>query len=223
MKIYRIIPLLCLLLSGCSYTFLFPPTPTNPPLAASATPTDLVTPTWTSTITPIPPTPTFTDTPTLIYLGPTPTTENLTGTPGSIFSPTPTFTETSAVLTIPPQDSFFVSIKISGDHVYWGSCDSPSVKIMTHIADMSKVHTVTLWLRLENKKTGDATGWGGGAIMNDDGGGNFSYNLTAKSFNHYNEFVDAWGQYQLVASDRSLARIAGSSQFMNSLTVAACP
>jgi hypothetical protein len=59
--------------------------------------------------------------------------------------------------------------------------------------------------------------------MNDDGGGNFSYNLTAKSFNHYNEFVDAWGQYQLVASDRSLTRIAGSSQFMSSLTVAACP
>jgi hypothetical protein len=225
MKVFRLIPLLCIFLSGCSYSFLFAPTPTNPPLAPSATPTEILTPSSTSTITPIPLTATFTETPTLIYLGPSPTTagtDSPTGTPGSIFSPTPTSTETPPVLTI-PQNSFFKTITISGDHILWGACEPSSVKITAHINDISNVHTVTLWLRLENKKTGEATEWGGGAIMNDEGNGDFTYNVTAKSFNHYREFTDAWGQYQLVASDRSLARIAGSSQYMNNLTVSACP
>ena len=225
MKKYRLISLLCIFLSGCSYAILFAPTPTLPPRASSATATVFMSSTPTDTITPTLPTATFTNTPTLIYLGPTPTitfTESPTGIPGSIFSPTPTATETPPLLTI-PQDSFFKTISISGDHIFWGACEPSFVKITTHIDDLSKIHTVTLWLRLENKKTGDATDWGGGAIMNDDGQGNFAYTLTAKSFNHYREFLDAWGQYQLVASDRNLQRIAGSSQYMNNLTVSPCP
>jgi hypothetical protein len=221
MKIYCVIPLFFILLSGCSYAILFPVTPTIPPPAPSATATAIMSPTWTSTITPTLPTPTFTGTPTLIYLGPTPTIAS-TGTPGSIFSPTPTTTVTPPGLTI-PQNSLFKTIGISGDHVYWGACEPSFVKITTHIDDLSNIHTVTIWLRLENKKTGDTTEWGGGAIMNNDDQGNFSYAITAKSFTHYREFLDAWGQYQLVASDRNLHRIAGSPQYMNNLTVAPCP
>ena len=222
MKAYRFIPILCMFLSGCSYAILFPPTPTHHPPAASATPTTIITSTWTSTITPTLPTPTFTSTPTLIYLGPSATIGPATDTPGSIFSPTPTFTETPPVVTI-PQDSFFTTIAVSGDHIFWGACEPSSVKLTTHINDLSKVHAVTVWLRLENKTTNDTTEWGGGAIMDDDGQGNFTYTLTAKSFSHYREYLNAWGQYQLVASDRSLSRIAGSAQYLNNITVGPCP
>jgi hypothetical protein len=97
------------------------------------------------------------------------------------------------------------------------------VNITSHIDDLSKIHTVTVWLRLENKATGDTTEWGGGAIMDSDGQGTFTYTLTAKSFSHYREFVDAWGQYQLVASDSSLNRVGASSQYLNNITISPCP
>ncbi len=223
MKVFRLVSLLCLFLSGCSIETLFAPTPTNQPPASTST--ALVSRTWTSTITPTSPTPTFTSTPTLIYLGPTDTVEPLdylTATPGSIFSPTPAPTDTPPVLTL-PQDSLFTTIVISGDQIFWGSCEPSSVKLTTHINDMSKVHTVTVWLRLENKSTGETTEWGGGAIMDGDGQGNFTYTLTASSFTHYREFPGAWGQYQLVASDAGLNRISGSSQYLNNLTISPCP
>lgn len=225
MKFHRLIPLFCVILSGCSYTDLFAPTIIAPAKGPSATATGVITPTWTSTFTPTLPTATFTGTPTLIYLRPSPTiisTDYSSGTPGSIFSPTPTSSETPPAVTI-PQNGIFTIIKISGDHVLWGACEPSFVKITTHIEDQKNIHTVTVWLRLANKKTGDTTEWGGGAIMNDEGQGNFSYTLTAKSFSHYREFLDAWGQYQLVASDRNLQRISGSSQYLNSLTVSPCP
>ena len=170
MKFYRIIPLFCVILSGCSSTILFAPTPISPAQAPSASATVIMTPTWTSTFTPTLPTPTFTSTPTLIYFGPSPTiisTYYLTGTPGSIFSPTPTSSETPPVLTV-PQNGIFTTIGISGDHVFWGACEPSFVKIITHIDDLSNIHTVTIWLRLANKKTGDTTEWGGGAIMDNE-------------------------------------------------------
>jgi hypothetical protein len=224
MKIYHLILLFGVILSGCTYTNLFAPKPNVPVQAPPATLTVVISPTSTNTITPTIPTPTFTGTPTLIYLGRSPTlisTDSLIGTPGSIFSPTPTSTQTALVATV-PDNGIFTTIKISADHLFWGSCEPSSVKIATHIGDLKNVHTVTVWLRLANKKTGDTTEWGGGAIMNDDGQGNYSYTLTAKSFSHYREFIEAWGQYQLVASDRSLQRVSASSQYLNSLTVAPC-
>ncbi len=60
--------------------------------------------------------------------------------------------------------------------------------------------------------------------MDDDGQGNFTYTLTAKLLQLIiGSIRDAWGQYQLVASDRSLARIAGSAQYLNNITVGPCP
>ncbi|MFI5305632.1 MAG: hypothetical protein ACHQYP_12660 [Nitrospiria bacterium] len=225
MKISRIIPFLCISLSGCSYALLLPSNPTITPLSPTNTATALMTPTSTNTITPTLPTLTFTYTPTFIYLGPSPTiipTDNITGTPGSIFSPTPTFTETPPVITI-PQNSLFKTINLSGDHLFWGACEPSSVNITTHIDNLSNIHIVTVWLRLQDKQNGDTTKWSGGAIMNKEGQGNFSYTLTAKSFDRYQDFLNAWGQFQLVASDTVLQRIAGSSQYLNNLTVAKCP
>lgn len=223
MKIYRSIPLLFLfLLSGCSNAIFQPPSPT---LQENIMPTIIHSPTRTSTITPTLPTPTFTSTPTLIYSDTTPTIQSLdepSGTPGSIFSPSPTSTETPPVITI-PQDSLFTSIDISGDQIFWGVCAPSFVKITTHIDNLSNIHTVTLWLRLENKSTGDTTEWGGGAIMNNEDQGNFTYTLSAKSFSHYREYLNAWGQYQLVASDIHLKRVGASSQYKNNLTIAPCP
>jgi hypothetical protein len=117
----------------------------------------------------------------------------------------------------------FTTILISGGSIYWGDCEPSSVKITAHITNLANIRVVTIWLRLANKTTGDTTDWGGGAIMNDEGQGNFTYTLTAKSFSHYREYINAWGQYQLVASDINLQRIGASAQYLNNITVAPCP
>ncbi len=224
MKMKFFIPLLSILLSACTYPNLIPSTAIPPQTLAPATNQVLIsTPTF--TVTPTLATPTFTETPTLIYLIPTQAITAVdisTGTLPPIITSTSNITETPASQTI-PQDSLFTTILISGGSVYWGDCEPSSIKVTTHIANPSNIRVVTIWLRLANKTTGDTTDWGGGAIMNDDGQGNFSYTLTAKSFSHYREYINAWGQYQLVASDINLQRIGASAEYLNNITVAPCP
>jgi len=224
MKKKCFILLLSLLLSACTYPNLIPSTATIPQPLVHATNQEL-TSTPTFTITPTPATATFTETPTLIYLFPRQTiaTEDVsTGTLSPIITPTPNITDTPPFQTI-PKDSLFTTILISGGSIYWGDCEPSSVKITAHITNLANIRVVTIWLRLANKTTGDTTDWGGGAIMNDEGQGNFTYTLTAKSFSHYREYINAWGQYQLVASDINLQRIGASAQYLNNITVAPCP
>ena len=230
-----LLPLLCLLLSACAYPILVNANATNSQVLVQDTTNPVLTTAPTSTLIPTLPTATFTETPTLIYLDPTPamTTEGIfteTLAPVLIFTQTlepqlistQNLTGTPPIQTV-PKNSLFTTITISGGRILWGVCEPSFVKVTAHIDDLSKVHIVTIWLRLANKKSGDTTDWGGGAIMNDDGKGNFVYTLTAKSFSHYREYIDAWGQYQLVASDRNLDRISASAQYLNNLSVAPCP
>jgi hypothetical protein len=230
-----VILLLSLLLSACAYPILANTNATNSQVSAQDTTSQILTTSQTSTLIPTLPTATFTQTPTLIHLDPTPT---MTPEGISIETITPVLVSTEAVATnlistqnmtetppiqTVPKNSLFTTIAISGGRIFWGVCEPSYVKVTAHIDDLSKVYIVTIWLRLANKKTGDTTDWGGGAIMNDDGKGNFAYSLTAKSFSHYREYSDAWGQYQLVASDRNLDRIGASAQYLNNLSVAPCP
>jgi hypothetical protein len=218
MKKAALLPVLGLLLLACSYTSLLPATPTALPPSASPTRTVFVAPTRTASITPTLPTPTFTETPTLIYSGPTPEPSN---------TPEPTSTigllVTKEVIGLTPQDSVFTTIQLSSNRIFWGTCEPNFAKATVHVVDASKVHSVLIFLRLKDPKTGDSTDWGGGAIMDSDTKGTFTYILTAKSFSHYREYLSAWGQYQFVATDSKLSVIGRSAQYLNSLTIAPCP
>ncbi len=105
----------------------------------------------------------------------------------------------------------------------WGGCEPSSVKITAHVVNVSKVHDVLLFLRLKDTVTIETTDWGGGAIMDSDKKGTFTYTLTPESFSSYKNFSSAWGQYQLVATDAKLNVIGRSAQYLNKLTVAHCP
>jgi hypothetical protein len=230
-----VIFLLSLLLSSCTFPILIPSTDINSGPLASGSTSRVLAATLTHTAIPTLPTATFTETPTLIYLDSTPTiategTATVTLAPIIVFTETlaPLFASTQDITGTPPvqtvpENSLFTTISISGGRVFWGACEPSYVKITAHITDLSKIYIVTLWLRLANKTTGDTTDWGGGAIMYNDKKGNFTYTLSAKSFSHYREYINAWGQYQLVASDRSLDRIGASAQYLNNLSVTPCP
>jgi hypothetical protein len=218
MKRAALIPALGLLLLACAYTDFLPATPTPAPPAASPTKTVHVTASSTASITPTLPTPTFTLTPTFIYSGPTEEPSNTpepTGTIGLLITQQP--------INLTPQDPVFTTILVSGNRIYWGTCEPNFAKVTVHVVDPKAVDKVLIFLRLKDPKTGESTDWGGGAIMDTDNKGTFTYILTAQSFSHYREFASAWGQYQFVATGDKLEVIGRSAQYLNSLTIAPCP
>ena len=64
--------------------------------------------------------------------------------------------------------------------------------------------------------------WEGGGIMNGDETGTFTYTVTVKNITNYQDYPDAWLQYQLVALDVHLITLAIPNQYLNSITIAAC-
>jgi len=217
MKKALLLPVLSLLLLSCSYTILLPATPTASAPSATWTRTARVSPTLSPTTTPTQPTPTFTETPTLIYSGPTPT-------PSSTPLPTSTLglLVTEIVPQLTPETGVFSSIQVSGVQMFWGSCKQTFVTIKAHVSD-PRAQLVTIWLRLQDKNSDDSTDWGGGAIMDGDGSGGFTYILTYKNISHYSEFKAAWVQYQLVASDKKLNRVGATRVYLNNLSLSPCP
>ena len=221
MKRVALIAAIVILLSGCSYTDFLPATPSPVPPPATATATIFMTPSQTPTITPTQPTPTFTTTPTLIYLNGVPAATDT-------WTPQPTlWTLPSATASVQAQallgNGPFATIIIPGKNLYWGSCDSNLLRVTVKVQDGVPAHSVLIFLRLQDVKTGDTTKWGGGAIMTEAGTGVFTYDLTAKAFEHYHDYLQAWGQYQFVALDAHLGRIGASTMYLNNLTIAPCP
>ncbi len=213
-----IIPLFAMGLSGCSYAeVLSALQPTQVPTTV-APPTLLSTPSATGTITPTQPTPSFTPTPTLVYLLGTP---RLPATPLP-FS-TPFGTPARIVQPTVAAPNIFTNVSITVKQVFWGSC-SPNATIVTaHLDGSVHVESVQLALRLENPKTNDTTPWGGYAIMNEQKDGSFTYRLRAESFSHYHDYLAAWGQFQLIAIGRNEEVVGRSLPFLRLLAVAPCP
>ena len=219
-----LVSLVCLISSGCSFTdimALLPATPTQIPPTLSPIATVYLTPTETPTITPTQPTPTFTLTPTLIYPNGTPP-PTLTWTP-----PATLYVLSTASATAAPEpllgNGVFSSILVSGPKILWGSCEPSSVTMTVKLMDNVSAVGVIIELRLQDPTTLDTTPWGGGAIMDKKGDGVFTYTLTAKSFEHYRDYKQAWGQYQFVAYTTGLRHVGSSQIYLNNLTIAPCP
>lgn len=222
MKKAHLIILLGLILSGCSYTDVTKYLPTPVPPTATATATIYLSPTVTPTITPTQPTPTFTLTPTLIYPNGTPIPSSTPTVPVTL---APLTTPESATVPVQPLSASgpFSSILVSGTKLYWGKCEPSSVSATVKVSPGVQAAIVLIMLKLKDVTSGESTAWGGGAIMNKEGNGVFTYTLTAESFTHYREFHAAWGQYQFVALDASRHRLGASNEYLNNLTVAPCP
>ncbi len=210
--------LLVFLVSGCSYEEVLSalqPSPTAPVEAVTST----IGPTLPSpTVIPTQPTPSFTPTPTLISLA-SPLAPQVT--PQALATPVGTPTHMSAPPTATP--AVFTDVTLSSRQIFWGSCSPSSTLVTAHVVESLHIESVQMALRLENPKTGDTTPWGGFALMQDRGGGEFTYRLTAESFSKYHDYLGAWGQFQLIAIDRNELVAGRSMQYLQSLVVAPCP
>lgn len=217
-------------LSACSLdevvALLVTPTPPRPSApSATATPTVFQTPTNTPTITLVP---TFTTTPTLVgAMGGLPV-DDADGT-GADTNALPTLYVVPTVTSAPKttlfggQDSIIMSIGISSDILFWGYCDAPHyVDFDVRLANTLRVTYVLLFWRLVDKGGNQSTAWGGGAIMEQVKGGYFTYRVRPENIVHYDEFKDAWIEYQVVVATYGLKTLARSDVFRQELSLQKC-
>jgi hypothetical protein len=212
-------------LTACSMNdviaLLVTPTAPPPPLAnETLEPTVFYTPSQTPTGTQIPP---FTFTPTLIGAGdpfevPSDGTEAL---PTLILVPTATPGPQVALVSNP--GSLFVSVSVSSDTLYWGYCDATKfLDFEVRLANNLRVGYVLLFLRLVDKGGNQSTGWGVGAIMKKTSQGYYAYHITPGHLVHYNEFEDAWLEYQVVTTTWGRKILESSPVYENTVSFQKC-
>lgn len=154
----------------------------------------------------------------------TPVPETLT--PTDTLTPTATFTETptpTSTLTLTPDPKqLFSAIKQDVTAISAG-CEPKLVRLDVTSSDPN-VYSVVLFVRLVGKTKGEKSAWNDGFAMTPLGSGSFFINLKASSLPDYKKFMQAWVQYQLVATDKSSAIIGRSEVFPDSLSFSlACP
>ncbi len=220
MKKAGLIALISLLLSGCSYSDLRSFLPTPVPPTPTATATIYLSPTASPTITPTQPTPTFTLTPTLVYPNGTPI-PSATPRPDSTLWIVPTGTVTPEEQPLLGNGPF-ASVIVPGKELFWGSCEPNMMKVAVQLQSGVKAVGVVMALRLQDTQSSEHTEWGQ-AIMDKQGDGVFTYDLTAKAFTHYREYALAYGQYQFIAYTTGLAHVGSSQVYLNNLTIKPCP
>jgi hypothetical protein len=205
---------------------LVTPTIPPPPPAVEQTldPSAFTTPTQPPTSTQIP---TFTFTPTLIGAG-----GSLDGTAdgtanGTQALPTlvlvPTATPGPQIILFSEPGALILSISVSSDTLFWGYCDAPKyVDFKVGLANNLRVAYVLLFMRLVDKGLNQSTGWGVGAIMKKTRDGYYTYRITREHLLHYEEFKEAWIEYQVVASTGGLKILDSSPVYEQSLSLQKC-
>ena len=213
-------------LTACSMNDLIamvvtPTVPSLPPLAdETMEPAAINTPTRRPTATQIP---TFTFTPTLIGAGNSfeAPTDEVGALPTLVLIPTATSGPQISLFSVP--GSLFLSITVSSETLYWGYCDVPKyVDFEVRLANNLRVRSVLLFLRLVDKGGNQSTAWGAGAIMKEGNGNSYTYRIMPENLSHYNEFRDAWIEYQVVVSSGGVKILESSPVYEHSLSLMRC-
>ena len=175
-----------------------------------------------------------TNTPDLFALSTSgPTTTPSTETPRVADTPLPTFTATvRPTITLEainpslftPSSNIFLSVQRSTDLLVWGgSCQGArSILFTAQLLAAKPTRYVTLWYRLQDKYSGRHTDWGGGAIMSRNDQGSYFYNLELGQIQSYRNYLDAWFQYQLIASTATQKVIGRSVVSRGDVSLAYC-
>ncbi|GAB4460294.1 MAG: hypothetical protein Kow0070_16320 [Anaerolineales bacterium] len=218
-----VVILLVLALSGCSAL------PFDFALSASATPAPTDTPAPTVTRFP---SPTATRDPFALNTQP-PTEPPATLPPGVLPTRTPTLTRTArptiTLETLPPilntpSPLIFQVVQRSTNQLVWGGdCQGErSILFTATVNRVRRLKYVLLFFRLQDKYSGRGTDWGGGAIMKDNDQGIYFYKLELDQIQDYDQFQDAWLQYQLVASTAGLTVLGRTVVDRTSVSVTHC-
>ncbi len=219
-----VILLLAVAIGGCD-AIPFPNFP--PPVSPSPQPTNTPAPTVTRFPSPTPTRDPFslnTQAPTETPAATDPSIRP-SRTPTVTRTPRPTITlETLDPSLYTPSPNIFQFVLRSTNQLVWGyTCDGDrSIMFTATVTPVRRLKYVLLFVRLQDKYSGRGTEWGAGAIMKDNDQGKYFYRLHLDQIEGYENFEDAWLQYQLVASTVGLTVLGRSVVDRTSVSVTHC-
>jgi hypothetical protein len=120
----------------------------------------------------------------------------------------------------------FTSILTSSDTLRWGACGGAGpfqIKFTVRVAPPKNLHYVLLFMRLQDKYTYIRTDWFGGAIMEHQKNSSvYTYTITKDNLTNYEDYDEAWLQYQVVAADVHRTILGSSLVYADKLNVIHC-
>ncbi|HEY5731226.1 MAG TPA: hypothetical protein VIS72_14325 [Anaerolineales bacterium] len=148
-------------------------------------------------------------------------------------SRTPTLTRTPRpTITLEPVDpslftpspNIFNFVQRSTNQIVWGyNCDGDrSIQFIVTVTPVRRMKYVLLFIRLQDKFSGRGTEWGAGAIMSDNDQGKYFYTIHLDQIENYEDYTDAWLQYQFVASTIGLTRLGSTVVDRTSVSLTHC-
>jgi len=220
MRRFFLVMVLAILIQACAGTsfgdLLFPPTGTPVPTAtATVTFTPMDTPTVTIT-------PTITPSPTIVHL---PTWDP--NQPTATFIPIPIFigndTATPVVSPTPMRPGpGFLSVQVSDNKIFWGSCKPNTTKIVTQVENPEDVFSVIIFVQVKSATKEDSTPWTTGNTMQKHSDGTFSYTLKANTTRGHNHYKNSWILFQLVATNDKGEVIGRTMIYTNAIALSPC-
>jgi len=156
--------------------------------------------------------------------GATPPTSTLFPTIPPTERPTITLEPLDITLFTPGPNPFTLISKSTSQLVWGSTCEGArSIKFVVQVTTpVRRLKYVTLWYRLQDKYSSRVTDWTGGAIMSDNDRGAYFYTLELNQLTGYKKFIDAWLQFQFVASNVYLHRLGSSIVDRSSTSVTHC-
>jgi hypothetical protein len=144
---------------------------------------------------------------------------------------TPTFVQlvTGNSLTRTSFVDGFVSIMLSATEISWGesgrgeSCEQKRAGVIAQVSEPIRIEYVTLFLRLQSKRSGGGTDWHPGILMAKVGGGTFTSGIDADTIPRHEFYPDAWVQMQFVSTDAKGRIIDRTPVFAENLSLTVCP
>ena len=219
--------LLAIIITGCS---ALPEVDLSFLNTATAAPTNTVAPTVTLFPTATPTRDPFsinteapTEIPPTLEPGVTPKPFTRTPTTTATFRPTITLEPMDPSL-FTPSPNIFNFVQKSTSQLVWGyGCDGfRSIQFIVTVTPVRRMKYVLLFIRLQDKYSGRGTEWGAGAIMSDNDQGKYFYTIHLNQIEDHEQFVDAWLQYQFVASTIGLTRLGSSVVDRTSVSLTHC-
>ncbi len=145
-----------------------------------------------------------------------------TRTPAATIPPTlaPSLTPTPSALAA---GLSFLQPRISTDHFYYYSaaCGPEQVTLQIGVSDPARVFSMGVFFRSVEKSSNTTNPWSGGFAMSPIGGGRYSFTVPATDVPGYNNFVEAWFQYQFAANDSGGNPVLRSPVFSD-ITLSRC-
>lgn len=223
MRRYLIVLLLSsVLLQACTavQNGLFPPTDTPAP---SATPTATLPPTATATMTN---TPVPTATITIVRI---PTQDP--NQPTSTFAPIPVIIDGGLTATPVPINLTptvfrpgvgFISVSISENKIFWGSCKHNKTTITAVVEDEEEAFSVVIFTYVRSATKDDSTPWTSGNVMHDHRDGTYTYVMRGSEVEGHNHYKNSWIVFQLVITDIEGREIGRSRIYDRSIALSPC-